>query len=54
MIAHTCSCGRKYTAEQWKSLPFVGHMPNYDMTTLELRNCVCGSTRAIAVGAKNG
>lgn len=52
----TCGCGRAYDAEQWKALRLAGHAPQYNedgtehaTLRLELRNCVCGSTRAIEV-----
>lgn len=39
---NTCHCGESYTGTRWLGLEFVGLMGD-----LELRNCVCGSTRAI-------
>ena len=41
-IVNACPCGRDFTGAQWLDLALVGTMDG-----LELRNCVCGSTRAI-------
>lgn len=41
-----CGCGLVHTAEAWEQLPFVGVMPE---DFIELRNCPCGSTLAIAL-----
>lgn len=51
---HTCPCGARYSAAQWASLPSAGiqRVPATDdgpAYELELRNCVCGSTRAQVV-----
>lgn len=42
-----CRCGLTYSAEEWAKLPFVATMPDGIGGVLELRNCRCGSTRAI-------
>jgi two-component system response regulator MprA len=45
----TCACGRAYTAEEWRTLDWVGLVDNGREAgeELELRNCVgCGSTIA--------
>jgi hypothetical protein len=44
---HACSCGRRHTQAQWGALPFVGVQETSDGERLELRNCSCGSTRAL-------
>jgi hypothetical protein len=41
-----CPCGRNYTREAWEKLVFVGIQYDGEQT-LELRNCSCGSTRAL-------
>lgn len=48
-ILHTCSCGKKFTVEGWETLPLVGYQNDEELEepTLELRNCPCGSTRAV-------
>ena len=43
-----CGCGLAYTVESWAALDFVGYMAD-EVETLELRNCPCGSTRAIVL-----
>lgn len=43
----TCSCGRSYTAEQWKAQRLVGYMASGNGGTLELRDCNCGSTISV-------
>ncbi len=45
----TCSCGRRYTREEWESLPLLGRQAGEP--DLELRNCWCGSTLAVALTA---
>lgn len=47
----TC-CGLLYTAEQWAALPFPNRSPDgvyrsEGVATLEMRDCVCGSTLAV-------
>jgi hypothetical protein len=43
-----CACGSTYSARGWSSLELVGeHDDGVDL--LELRNCVCGSTLAVAI-----
>ena len=44
-----CSCGRAHTSEEWLKLPLVGLQRFPWGEVLELRNCVCGSTRAVEV-----
>lgn len=43
---HMCSCGTEYTSAEWSRLPYVGEQAD-DEESLELRDCVCGSTRAV-------
>ena len=47
-IIHTCSCSRTYTREEWKKLEYVGPLDKDEEgdQLLEMRHCVCGSTRA--------
>jgi len=45
---HTCSCQRTFTSKQWDALPYVGVMRDA-VERLELRNCPCGSTRAVEI-----
>lgn len=42
---HRCPCGQTYDRATWHNLPLVGVIRDRE-ETLELRNCVCGSTRA--------
>ena len=49
---HQCSCGQSFTLAQWQQLPFVGTQATLDDELLELRNCSCGSTRAIDIAAR--
>lgn len=52
MIVHTCSCGETHTLEQWRKLPLRGvqtFSDGLDPPKLEIRNCVCGSTRALEI-----
>lgn len=44
-VIKRCGCGREYTRSEWKALTFCG-----TMGAVELRNCVCGSTVALADG----
>jgi two-component system, cell cycle response regulator DivK len=44
-IVKRCGCGATYTRSQWKALPFCG-----PMLRAELRNCICGSSLALARG----
>jgi len=46
-----CSCGRVYTAIRWAMLPLCGHHEFEWGEILELRHCVCGSTRAVQICA---
>ena len=49
----SCTCGRDYTAETWRQLPFGGVQyvpeggPGEPAYLLEYRHCVCNSTLAI-------
>lgn len=45
-------CGRVHGARQWRLLPYVG-IQHFGEEQLELRNCVCGSTLAIAALPSN-
>ncbi len=47
-LPKSCGCGRIHDAFAWIALPYVGVMAD-DVESLELRNCACGSTLAIAV-----
>ena len=44
-----CACGRAYTAIWWALLPLAGHQHMPWGEVLELRHCVCGSTRAVQI-----
>ena len=46
-----CSCNRRYcTLKQWERLGYVGiHKDERPYPDLELRNCACGSTIAVAI-----
>jgi hypothetical protein len=48
-----CACGRSISPESWKRLPLVGTADDGREIgeLIELRNCVCGSTIAKAIGA---
>lgn len=53
-VIKTCSCGLAYTEKSWQALHFVGYYdddvldPSHPTaTTLELRNCKCGSTLSV-------
>jgi hypothetical protein len=46
-----CSCGLAHSPAEWKKLPLVGIQRFDGGGALELRNCPCGSTRAIDVNA---
>lgn len=52
MKVASCSCGLAYDHAGWDRLLLVGGMdaddPEAPATVLELRNCVCGSTIALA------
>jgi hypothetical protein len=54
-IPFTCGCGAKYpTPAAWEALPLVGYLCQPEDNTgpeehLELRNCPCGSTKAVEV-----
>jgi CheY-like chemotaxis protein len=47
-IVKQCGCGREYNREEWLALSLCGriHVPRSDVS-LELRNCVCGSSIAV-------
>jgi hypothetical protein len=47
-----CACGHEISEAEWETLHYVGlqKVPaDYGIPDLELRNCVCGSTIAVAV-----
>jgi two-component system cell cycle response regulator DivK len=48
VIVKQCGCGREYNREEWLALSLCGriHVPRSDVS-LELRNCVCGSSIAV-------
>ena len=47
-IVVSCGCGYKYTLEQFRKLPLCGKQTFPDPPhVLEMRDCACGSTRAI-------
>lgn len=55
-IINRCSCGRSFTSSEWRKLAVVGIQEVPPLVRdgapeepLELRNCVCGSTRAVGV-----
>lgn len=41
-----CACGVTYGMKAWDALDFVGIQDDGIDTLIEMRNCVCGSTRA--------
>lgn len=48
-VVVVCSCGRAWKLSEWRVLPLAGYQPIPGEPRLELRHCVCRSTRAIAV-----
>jgi hypothetical protein len=48
-VRHVCSCGIKYSAQRWDTLPLRGYMSSGNGGILEMRNCACGSTRCLEV-----
>lgn len=50
-VIKTCRCGAQYTLESFRARPLVGYMQDTKLTELELRNCTCRSTKAIAIVA---
>lgn len=50
-IIKQCACGRSYTATTWRWLRKVGLMDDGAGGILELRDCVCRSTVALALPA---
>lgn len=46
-IVHVCACRRRYTQQEWEELPLRGILRGPGAEELELRDCVCGSTRAL-------
>lgn len=47
-----CSCGREHSPEDWRLLPRVWKgvaVSNLGDSTLEWRNCTCGSTLVLEV-----
>lgn len=52
VVVCRCACGRTYTHAEWSLLDLVGYQAepeDEDDRPLELRNCPCGSTRAVEV-----
>lgn len=49
MVVHTCACKRTFTQVAWDALPYVGEMGDEVGERIELRNCPCGSTRAVEI-----
>lgn len=46
----TCACGRSFGSKGWNLLDYVGiHKDEPPHPDLELRNCICGSTIAVAM-----
>ena len=50
-VIKECPCGESYAMDAWLALPLCGRMrvTNPTDTTVELRNCACGSTLALLV-----
>lgn len=50
-VVKECPCGEAYAMDAWLALPLCGRMRVAEPpdTTLELRNCGCGSTLALLV-----
>lgn len=45
-----CVCGRAWSADAWRELPYVGIQEFEDAPRLELRQCdKCGSTLALRI-----
>lgn len=45
----TCSCGRRYTAAEWKDLPYVGRQDD-EVEHIELRTCTeCHTTMGLVL-----
>ncbi len=42
------ACGATYGVDAWRALPYAGRISDPE-ETLELRNCLCGSTLAVIV-----
>lgn len=54
MIVNTCSCGKKYTLDEWKELKDLGDIEMNDgqmPCAYNHRDCSCGSTRSIGLDA---
>ena len=52
MIVVECGCGKSYTLEEFRELPYCGkvvHDDGEEPWAIEIRNCTCGSSRAINV-----
>lgn len=47
ITAVVCSCGKAFSPERWAALPFKGYQDD-EPEPLALRNCPCGSTRALS------
>lgn len=53
-VVNTCSCGAVHVRESWPTLPYVGEQEDDEEGPIELRNCRCGSTRAVPVRVLKG
>ena len=51
-LKHCFCCLREHTPEQWASLELVGAQQGLDGVWLELRNCLCRTTLALAIDAE--
>jgi two-component system, cell cycle response regulator DivK len=54
LMVKECSCGEVYSLDTWLALPLCGRMSvaGPTTTTMELRNCRCGSTLALPLDTK--
>lgn len=46
-LAAACGCGKRFSAEEWRELAYVGIQDDGAGGFLELRNCPCKSTIAV-------
>ena len=46
-LATICGCGRRWTLDEWRRLPWCGEGLDGYAYPVAMRNCVCGSTLAI-------
>ena len=46
---HCPSCSITYTPTSWEELPLLGVQDTVDPIALALKNCVCGTTFALAI-----